>query len=345
MKPIQIAIIGLGHIGKYHIRAIQSFPELKLVAICDQREEYASLAPEGVEFYADFQLLLNDDRVDTVIVATPNRTHYYIAMSVLSSGKHLILEKPAAESFEELLHLQKTAKKSSLSIFYAFHAASAFDVVWARNWIEKSENRNKLGPITGFSSRFYDPYIENGVLKPEAEGLQNCWIDSGINALSVILRFIQNNGVVIENVSAASNGKHLPAILQCQAEYRFSITGKDLSGMGVIDTNWTSGRNHKSTTLFFGESQHTLLMNHSKQSVWLWTPDGKSVQLADLSYNRERLFNHYLGVFKEFLDKKKLSNGLQELNHTEAISAHELLFKTEAAMNRRAGNLWNLEDK
>ena len=340
MKPIKVAIIGLGHIGKYHIKAIQEFPELNLIAICDQKKEFSSLAPEGVDFYVDFQDLLNDDRIETVIVATPNRTHYYIAMSVLASGKHLILEKPAAESFEELVHLQNTAKESSLTIYYAFHAATAFDVEWARNWLNNKENQKKLGPITGFTCRFYDPYVENGLLKQEAEGLQNCWRDSGINALSVILRFLRNGDLDIENVSAAANGKDLPSILQCLAEFRFSVTGNDLAGYGVIDTNWTSGRNHKSTTLFFGESKHVLLMNHSKQCVWLSTPGGDHSKLADLSFKRERLYNHYLGVFKEFLSLRQMSNGLQMLNAGESVSAHELLFKTEAAINRPAGILW-----
>ncbi len=333
-NPLPVAIIGLGHIGKIHIAALQSFEELQLVAVCDRQKEYENMAPEGVDFYSDFQELLEDDRIDTVIVATPNHTHYYIAMSVLNAGKHLIVEKPAAEGMEELNHLEETAQKNRLLIYYAFHAATAFDVLWTVNYLKTPEIQEELGDLTGFTARFYDPYLEQGNLLKEAEGLQNCWLDSGINALSVIGRFLDLESLVIRNVSAARHPRIKPGILQCMAEYGFSINQNDRSGAGVIDTNWTAGRNHKSTDLFFGASRTSIRMNHSEQKVYRRHADGSEKMLADLTKGQPRLYNHYLGLFSDFLARKEQSQLIQTMNSKEAVLMHDWLFRTETAINR-----------
>lgn len=311
--------------------------ELKLVAVCDRRKEYESIVPDGVRFYPDFQDLLSDDNIDTVIVATPNHTHYYIAMNALTAGKDLILEKPAAEGIEEVRNLEQTAAQKECSIYYAFHAATAYDVIWTQEYLNQPDIKKELGEITGFSARFYDPYIVDGALKREAEGLQNCWLDSGINALSVIRKFVNIENIQIDNVSAAMNGKAKPGITQCMAEYRFQIVTGDRSGFGVVDTNWTTGRNHKSTRLFFGKSGNVLNMDHTAQKVYRTRPDGQTEELANLSSGRERLLNHYLGLFEDFFQHKRSSDAESGMNNRDAVKLHELLFQTEAAMNRPLG--------
>lgn len=329
MAPERVGIIGLGHIGKFHIRAIQQFEELDLIAVCDRRKEFESLAPDGVNFHVDYHGLLNDGWIQTVIIATPNHTHYFIAREVLKAGKNVILEKPAAESMIELQELESTAAQKGLYIYYAFHAATAFDVSWFFDYYTQDHIRDSLGPLTGFYSRFYDPYINKGNLVTGAEGLQNCWMDSGINAISVIQRFIDLETVEIENVSAAVNPAARPKYLQCHAEYSFSINGHDRSGVGVIDTNWTTGRNHKSTLLSFGATFNAIRIDHSRQKVIQRNNLGEEVELADLSGGENRLYNHYLGVFLDFLHHKKL--GL--MNGDMSVRAHRLLFDTERTIN------------
>lgn len=334
-KPVRLGIIGLGHIGKYHIQAIQHFKELQLIAICDRRQEFQKLAPTGVDFYADYQQMLRDSDIETVVIATPNHTHYLIARHVLDSGKHLILEKPAAESMAELEQLDITAQKTGLSIYYAFHAAQAFDVEWFVQYYQIQENRSELRGITGLAARFYDPYVKQGLLLPEAEGLQDCWLDSGINAISVIQRLISLDQISIDNVSAAINHGSKPRFLQCQVQFQFPVSDSinyktERAGLGIIDTNWTTGRNHKSTVLTFGKSGYRITINHSTQKVYKYNPCGRTEVLADLSNGKTRFLNHYLGVFQNYLDHKKSNT----MNNRIAKSAHCFLFKAEEAINR-----------
>lgn len=333
-KPINIAIIGLGHIGSYHVEAIKQIDLLNLVAVCDRLVKYKSITPKDVDYYQDYKQLLRDKTIDTVIVATPNTTHLSICLDVLSTGKHLIVEKPAVTAIEDLYRLEKTAHKKDCSIYYALHAARAIDVSWTVNYMNSKKIRREFGPVTGFSANFYDPYIKNGNLLLKADGLQNCWLDSGINALSVLQRFFKIDDLNIENISPALNFNRKPEILQCNVQYSFSISGKDQNGFGVIDTNWTNSRNHKSTKLFFGETRNMLNMDHSAQKVYRSFPDGRYLELADLTYGNERLYNHYIEVFKDYLGfkmKKKLN---LMMNNDAAISIHEQLFKIQTDIDK-----------
>lgn len=330
---VRLGIIGLGHIGKYHIRAVESFRDFQLLAICDRHREYASLAGEGVAFYSDYHELLSIPEIETVIIATPNHTHYRIAMDVLGAGKELILEKPAAESLAELKNLMQTARSKNRAVYYAFHAASAFDVVWVANYIGNNEMKKELGPLTGFSCRFYDPYITREEVQHHAVGLQNCWLDSGINALSVLHHYLPLHTMDVANVSAAVNRNGLPSFNQCVAEFSFPVEESDQSGLGVIDTNWATGKNHKSTRLLFGRSGNVLEMDHSEQTVYRRYPDGSCHLLSDLSQGNERLYNHYIGVFQDYFALKNGKNRSGEMNSGLALHAHKLLFKAHELVN------------
>lgn len=334
LEPVRLGIIGLGHIGKYHIEGIQHFEELQLKAVCDKNSQYKNLAPDGVEFYTDYVQMLREADIETVVIATPNHTHYLIARKVFEAGKHVIIEKPAAESMIELEELEMAAQKANLTIYYAFHAAHAFEVAWFVEYYQTNKIRDELGEITGLAARFYDPYVMKGLLLPEAEGLQDCWLDSGINAISVMQRFTDLQNTTIENASAAVNFGSKPRFLQCNVEFHFPVssefTATERSGVGHIDTNWTTGRNHKSTLLTFGKTGYRILLNHSTQKVNKYYPDGRLEELADLSGGNSRFLNHYLGVFQNYLDHRSAGR----MNNKAAIEAHRFLFKAEKEVNK-----------
>lgn len=330
--PVRVAIIGLGHIGKFHIRAIQQFRELELVAVCDRKREFEALTPTGVTFYSDFEELLDRKDIDTVIIATPNHTHYYIARTVLNAGFHIILEKPAAESMAEIEKLESVARQKKLQIYYAFHAASSFDVDWFVKHLSEPKNKIKFGAITSFYCRFYDPYVNSGRLDPGADGLQDPWFDSGINALSVIQRFIPVHKLKVENASAAINYSGKPRFLQCHVEYSFTtINDFESLGYGVIDTNWTSGRNHKSTILQFARNGLSVRICHSSQKVYLHDQNQQDeFLLNDCSHGKNRLYNHYIGVFRDYVSRYSL--GI--MNNEDSLAAHKKLFETESMINQ-----------
>lgn len=93
-----IGIIGAGHFGAVHARAIAEIDGLELVAAC--REDADAAAGFTRQFggapYSDWRALLDDPHVDAVVIATPHHLHEAIAIGAARAGKHILLEKPMA---------------------------------------------------------------------------------------------------------------------------------------------------------------------------------------------------------------------------------------------------------
>jgi len=98
-EPIRCGIIGLGRIGwSHHAQAIQQHGGFELVAVCDleaDRVEEAQAA-SGCAGYRRLPAMLNNDKVELVVVATPSKHHERMAIQALAAGKHALVEKPAA---------------------------------------------------------------------------------------------------------------------------------------------------------------------------------------------------------------------------------------------------------
>lgn len=93
---IKVGLIGCGKWGKNYIHTIKQIPEVKLVWV--HNREYKSYL----------------DEVDTIIIATPSKTHYQVAKDVLNNGKNVLVEKPFTNNSDQALELTNLAKEKSL---------------------------------------------------------------------------------------------------------------------------------------------------------------------------------------------------------------------------------------
>jgi len=185
MKKHNFAIIGLGNVADFQIKALLLSEELQLVAACDIDPDKKTKLPQDVLFYTDSEDLLRNTEVDAVLVSTPHNQHFPVARLALLSGKDVLLEKPATSTLGEFDELVTLARSKERLLVIAFHAAFAMDLQWFQE-AYASMLSTELGPLTGFNCGFYDPYIEDSNLRTGAVNLVGSWTDSGINALSVI---------------------------------------------------------------------------------------------------------------------------------------------------------------
>lgn len=317
---INIGIIGLGHIGNYHIQALSNLPELKLVAACDLNTEYINILPENVKFYTVLEDFFNDSNIDTVIIATPNKSHFNLGISAYHSGKNIIMEKPAVSSIKEFNELDGLFQNSSSQhIYYAFHAAKALDVIWFKKYL--NDKKNYFGNITSFVSHFYDHYFKNGKIIEKAKSLENSWIDSGVNALSVLEEFIGIKNLKFEKYYPTKIMDDIP-VIQAIGQFSFPIDKTFQAGMGIINTNWTTGINKKQTILYFAHKGYAVELDHSNQKVILTEPAGTKKVLKDFSSSGDRLYNHYLGVFSDYIQCVKINM----FNNNSSKLIHKMLF-------------------
>lgn len=112
MSKIRTAVIGVGHLGKYHARICAESPHIELVAVVDVKEDVARhVAQEhGVAFATDVREVL--DRIDAAHVVVPTDKHFAVTKLLLEAGKHVLLEKPMASTVAEADELLALARRA-----------------------------------------------------------------------------------------------------------------------------------------------------------------------------------------------------------------------------------------
>lgn len=105
MDKVRIGIIGLGGRGRYFARLYRDNPRSQVVAMSDINPEMIEFTRgkwgDSVDYYTSTQEMLSRDDIDAVVVASPDHLHKTHALEVFQHGKHLLLEKPMAQSIED----------------------------------------------------------------------------------------------------------------------------------------------------------------------------------------------------------------------------------------------------
>lgn len=110
---MKIGIIGYGYWGKIWANNVRKSDGIELVGVYDTDSNKREKAREQrVEFVDSVGELLN--RVQAVIVATPETTHASVTKTCLLAGKHVLVEKPASTVYREAAELVKIAEGSNL---------------------------------------------------------------------------------------------------------------------------------------------------------------------------------------------------------------------------------------
>jgi predicted dehydrogenase len=101
---IKVGIIGLGAIGERLLWQFVKHPQTVVAAICDTntaRLNELKEKIENVEVYKDYRDLIADPSIELVYVAVPPKFHHAIVLETAKAGKHILCEKPLANSFIE----------------------------------------------------------------------------------------------------------------------------------------------------------------------------------------------------------------------------------------------------
>ena len=108
---LKAGVLGAGHLGKIHLKLLKQSEEYELVGFYDANKKNAEkIASEfGYKMFDDLDELIA--AVDMIDVVTPTLSHFEVAKKVISAGKHLFIEKPITNTYEEAKELIELAEK------------------------------------------------------------------------------------------------------------------------------------------------------------------------------------------------------------------------------------------
>ncbi|MEO6960732.1 MAG: inositol 2-dehydrogenase [Puia sp.] len=166
MGKANIAIIGIGRIGKVHLKNIlRNLPAANLVAVADNHyppEDFRKEFP-GIIFSSDPAEVVALPNVDAVIICTPTSSHADMIDLAVRSGKHLFCEKPVDLSLKRTKALVDSAKAAGVKMMLGFNRRFDPDFMQARQSIQAG----RIGDIQIVKITSRDPglppldYIKN----------------------------------------------------------------------------------------------------------------------------------------------------------------------------------------
>ena len=165
MKKVNIAIFGVGRIGKIHLKNLLRFPGVTVVAVADTHYPAEEFKKEfkDVFFSSNPDEVLAMPEVEAVLICTPTSSHSPMIELALKSGKHIFCEKPVDLSLERTKALVDMANQSSVKLMLGFNRRFDPDFLQARRSIQAG----RVGDIQIIKITSRDPglppldYIKN----------------------------------------------------------------------------------------------------------------------------------------------------------------------------------------
>jgi myo-inositol 2-dehydrogenase / D-chiro-inositol 1-dehydrogenase len=124
MKKINVAVAGLGRIGKIHLKNLcRNFPEINVVAVMDVFDESNAIADEFnvPVFVKDFDELLAVEGVDAVVICSPTDTHADYIVKAAKAGKQIFCEKPLDLSLDRVKEVLSTVEECGVKLMLGFN--------------------------------------------------------------------------------------------------------------------------------------------------------------------------------------------------------------------------------
>ncbi|WP_344046550.1 Gfo/Idh/MocA family oxidoreductase [Nocardioides panacihumi] len=241
--PFGVAVVGAGYWGPNLIRNFRTSRDWDLVAVCDldtERAEAVLGARSGVLVTDSLDEVLARDDVNAVAIATPARTHQAIAEAALRAGKHVLVEKPLADSVAAGRSMVETATELGLVLM----TDHTFCYTPAVQKIRELVHSGSLGEIL-----FVDSVrINLGLVQPDVDVF---W-DLAPHDLS-ILDYVLPDGLRPTGV-AAQGADPIRAGKSCVGYLSLPLPGGALAHVHV---NWLSPT--KIRQMVVGGSERTLV--------------------------------------------------------------------------------------
>ncbi len=119
MKTIKTAVLGYGYWGPNLVRNLNKLSGVSIESIVDLDEKKRKRVGEdfpSIQVSSNSDDIINNPNIDAIVVATPPSTHFDLAYKSLNSGKHVLIEKPIAQSSDDSMKLINLAKKNNLKL-------------------------------------------------------------------------------------------------------------------------------------------------------------------------------------------------------------------------------------
>ena len=277
---VGVGVVGLGFVGSgAHLPSFRKMKQADLVAVADLNEKALDKQSKKHDIpstYTDYRKMLDDPRVNAVVVSVPTQHHASIAIAALEAGKHVLCEMPFAPNLAEVDKMLAAAKQAGVILMPSLNFRFTPNYVKAKELIDGGE----LGTPKAIMYREWIPAADLAMQWPPGAWVWNLEETGGpLFTLSVwsidLMRWLL--GTDFEQIDATV--EHFPIEklggtlgYNAYVNYRF--------GHGVIGSLQTSGSVAQmcSTSILevIGDNTHQLKANWNNELTLFAEDPGKS---------------------------------------------------------------------
>jgi predicted dehydrogenase len=204
-SKLRIGVVGTGAMGKNHLRVIDSIPELRLTSAADINGENLDSACQAYRLkkFKDYRDMV--DEVDGVMVSTPTIYHHEISRFFLEHRKHVLVEKPIANTVEQADHLIRLAAENgvTLAVGHLERFNPAVEYIQA---IVKRPLFIEVQRLGSFSPRSLDVDVIMDLMIHDLDIILQ-WDDSGVKQINASGVPIVSDKIDIANVRLQFNSR------------------------------------------------------------------------------------------------------------------------------------------
>jgi scyllo-inositol 2-dehydrogenase (NADP+) len=210
-------MIGYGHAGSvFHAPLISIEPRLELSAVATSRgDQVARDLPDARRVSSPGELF-EDAGIDVIVVASPNETHRELALAALRAGKHVVVDKPLANSPREAEELIAAAAGAGRTLSVFQNRRWDGDFLTVRRLIAE----RALGRLDYYEARFdrHRPQLKNGWREQEKAG-SGLLLDLGPHLIDQALNLFGMPDSVTADVEVQRPGARVDDYFRVELRY------------------------------------------------------------------------------------------------------------------------------
>jgi scyllo-inositol 2-dehydrogenase (NADP+) len=239
---IRVALLGLGKMGLSHQAIVNAHPDVELVAVCDTTEYVLDVlrryAP--IKTYTDYRKLLESEKLDAVVIATPSRFHAEMVRAALDANLHVFCEKPFCLNVSDGMQLADLAEEKERVNQVGYHCR----FVGVFHEMKRLLDLNILGRLHHIRAEAYGPVVlraKGGTWRIRKSEGGGCLYDYACHAIDLANYLV--------GVPEAVGGTILNRLFSSEVEDEVYASLFYANGMtGQIAANWSDEAFRKMST-------------------------------------------------------------------------------------------------
>ncbi|GAB4109222.1 MAG: Gfo/Idh/MocA family oxidoreductase [Phycisphaeraceae bacterium] len=314
MKQVRYGVIGCGAIAqRRHIPEAVANPKSQVVAIADPVKGRAKSIAEGIgaAAYTDYRKMLKEQKLDAVVVCTPNKLHAPQTIDAFKAGLHVLVEKPMAATRAEARKMIAAGKKARKYLMVAMNQRLMPVHVKAKQILDAGQ----IGKVIAFETSFKHPgpdgWSVDGAKSwffKKVPAVMGVCGDLGVHKADLLRwllgeEFVQAGGIISTLDKRTESGRLIPL------DDNAYVTLKTRSGVvGSMNISWTNYGGENNATTIYGDNGVLKIGQHPDFGIIVEYRNGEREfhQVGELATNTRQVNSGVIDSFTEsILNRRK----------------------------------------